>query len=261
MSANLRRLVVCLDVEGDRVRKGVGFENLRDVGDPVELAARYEAEGADELVFLDIQASAENRGTFLDTVRRTAERLFIPLTLGGGIRSVADVEAALRAGADKVSINSAAHSDPLLLTASAKRYGSQCVVLSIDAKRDEAMPSGYRVFSHGGRKATERDAVAWAREGVERGAGEILLTSIDNDGARSGYELSLTRRVADATLVPVIASGGAGEAQHLVDAIAIATADAVLVAGILHDRITSVLALKIAMASAGLPVRLEGAPA
>jgi imidazole glycerol-phosphate synthase subunit HisF len=261
VSANLRRLIVCLDVEGDRVRKGVAFESLRDVGDPVELALRYEAEGADEIVFLDIQASAENRGTFLETVRRTAERLFVPLTLGGGIRSVADVEAALRAGADKVSINSAAHADPALLTASAKRYGSQCVVLSIDAKRDEAVPCGYRVFSHGGRKATSRDAVEWAREGVDRGAGEILLTSIDRDGARSGYELALTRRVADATQVPVVASGGAGKAQHLVDAIAEAHADAVLVAGILHDRLTSVMALKTAMARAGLPVRLGGATA
>ena len=260
MSANLRRLVVCLDVEGDRVRKGVAFESLRDVGDPVELATRYEAEGADEIVFLDIQASAENRGTFLETVRRTAERLFVPLTLGGGIRSVADVEAALRAGADKVSINSAAHADPALLTASAKRYGTQCVVLSIDAKRDDELPSGYRVFSHGGRKATERDAVEWAREGVDRGAGEILLTSIDRDGARNGYELSLTRKVADGTRVPVVASGGAGEAKHLVDAIAEAKADAVLVAGILHDRLTTVSALKTAMARAGLPVRLEGAP-
>jgi imidazole glycerol-phosphate synthase subunit HisF len=259
VSANLRRLIVCLDVEGDRVRKGVGFESLRDVGDPVELALRYEAEGADEMVFLDIKASADGRGTFLDTVRRTAEQLFIPLTLGGGIRSVADVEAALRAGADKVSINSAALADPMLLTAAAERYGAQCVVLSVDAKRDAEMPSGYRVFSHGGRRATSRDAVEWAREGVERGAGEILLTSIDRDGARSGYELSLTKRVAASVVVPVVASGGAGEAQHLVDAIADAEADAVLVAGILHDRLTSVLALKRAMAQAGLAVRLEGA--
>jgi cyclase len=259
VSANLRRLIVCLDVEGDRVKKGVGFESLRDVGDPVELALRYEAEGADEMVFLDIKASADGRGTFLDTVRRTAEQLFIPLTLGGGIRSVADVEAALRAGADKVSINSAALADPELLTASAKRYGAQCVVLSVDAKRDAEMPSGYRVFSHGGRKATSRDAVEWVREGVERGAGEILLTSIDRDGARSGYELSLTKRIAESVAVPVIASGGAGEAQHLVDAIAEAEADAVLVAGILHERMTTVMNLKVAMAAAGLAVRLEGA--
>ncbi len=259
MSANLRRLIVCLDVEGDRVKKGVGFESLRDVGDPVELALRYEAEGADEMVFLDIKASAEGRGTVLDTVRRTAEQLFIPLTLGGGIRSVADVEAALRAGADKVSMNSAALAAPELLTASAKRYGAQCVVLSVDAKRDAAMPSGYRVFSHGGRKATDRDAVEWAREAVERGAGEILLTSIDRDGARNGYELLLTSRVAERCPVPVIASGGAGEAQHLVDAITEGNADAVLVAGILHDGLTTVAALKAAMASAGLSVRIEGA--
>jgi cyclase len=247
--------VVCLDVDGARVKKGVRFESLRDVGDPVELAAFYEAEGADEIVFLDITASVEDRPTFLGMVRATAEALFIPLTLGGGIRTLEDVDAGLRAGADKISINSAALRRPALLTEAAARFGAQCVVLSIDAKRDAAMPSGYRVVTHGGRNPSERDVIEWAREGTERGAGEILLTSIDRDGARTGYDVELTRAVADAVRTPVVASGGAGEAAHLVDVITRGGADAALVAGILHDRMTTVQDLKRSLAAGGVPVR------
>jgi len=243
-----RRVIVCLDVKGGRVVKGVQFVQLRDVGDPVELAARYEAEGADEIVFLDISASAEERGTLLDVARRTAERLFIPLTIGGGVRTTSDVDRALRAGADKVSINSAAVERPEILTESASRFGSQCVVASIDAKSRE-------VYTHGGRTPTGLDAVAWARECVERGAGEILLTSIDRDGVRTGYDLELTRAVADAVDVPVIASGGAGGAEHVRDAIAAANADAALVAGILHDGVTTVGEIKQLLRSAGIRVR------
>jgi len=274
-----RRVIVCLDVKGGRVVKGVQFVQLRDVGDPVELAARYEAEGADEIVFLDISASAEERGTLLDVARRTAERLFIPLTIGGGVRSADDVGRALRAGADKVSINSAAVERPEVLTESARRFGSQCVVASIDAKardgardqRDEGTtdvaagassldpraPSlrSYQVYTHGGRTPTRLDAVAWARECVRRGAGEILLTSIDRDGARTGYDVALTRAVADAVDVPVIASGGAGSAAHVREAIVDAHADAALVAGILHDGVTTVRAIKGLLDEAGVRVR------
>jgi imidazole glycerol-phosphate synthase subunit HisF len=251
-----RRIIVCLDVRGGRVVKGIRFEELRDVGDPVMLAERYEREGADEIVFLDISASVEERRTLLDVARRTAERLFIPLTIGGGVRSVTDVAAALRAGADKVAINSAAVERPALLREAADRFGAQCVVASIDARRDESMGgSGWRVYVRGGRARTSLDAVAWARECVDRGAGEILLTSIDRDGARTGYDLALTRAVADAVDVPVIASGGAGRAEHVCDALLDGGADAALVAGILHDGVTTVGALKRAMADAGIPTR------
>ncbi len=248
-----RRLIVCLDVKGSRVVKGVQFEGLRDVGDPVELATRYETEGADEITFLDISASAEERATLLDVARRTAERLFIPLTIGGGIRTAGDVARALRAGADKVSLNSAAVTRPEVLTEAAHRFGAQCVVASIDGKRDS--DGVWRVWVKGGREATPLNAVEWAAECVARGAGEILLTSIDRDGARTGYDLQFTRAVADAVHVPVIASGGAGRASHLVDAVREGNADAVLVAGILHDGVTTVQALKAEMQSAGLPVR------
>jgi cyclase len=247
-----RRLIVCLDVQDGRVVKGVNFTGLRDVGDPVALAARYEAEGADEVVFLDISATAEGRATLLDVVRRTAERLFIPLTVGGGIRSVDEMGDALRAGADKVAVNSAAVRDPALLTRGAERFGSQCVVASIDARWDGA---AYGVVVAGGRTPTSLEAVAWARTCAAHGAGEILLTSIDRDGRRDGYDLALTRAVADAVDVPVIASGGAGSAVHVCDAIAQGGADAALVAGILHDGVTTVRALKDAMRSAALPVR------
>ncbi|GJG86103.1 imidazole glycerol phosphate synthase subunit HisF [Gemmatimonadetes bacterium T265] len=249
-----RRLIVCLDVRGGRVVKGTQFVALRDVGDPVLLAERYESEGADEVTFLDISASAEERATLLDVVARTAERLFVPLTVGGGVRTADDVGRALRAGADKVSINSAAVRRPEVLTESAWRYGAQCVVASIDAKWDDAAGM-FRVYVKGGREPTGLDAVAWARECVARGAGEVLLTSIDRDGARTGYDLPLTRAVAEAVDVPVIASGGAGEAAHVAAAIAEGGADAALVAGILHDGVTTVAALKGAMRGAGLAVR------
>ncbi len=247
-----RRLIVCLDVDRGRVVKGTQFVGLRDVGDPVELATRYEAEGADEIVFLDITATHEARGTTLDLARRTAERLFIPLTIGGGIDSVEAMSSALRAGADKVGVNSAAVRRPELITEGAERFGAQCIVASIDAKREG---DRWRVYVAGGRRPTELDAVEWAAECARRGAGEILLTSIDRDGARDGYDLALTRAVADAVSVPVIASGGAGQPDHLRDAILDGGADAALVAGILHDGTTTVRALKAAMRAAALPVR------
>lgn len=248
-----RRVIVCLDVKGGRVVKGVNFVGLRDVGDPVALSERYEAEGADEITFLDISASAEERATLLEVARRTAERLFIPLTIGGGVRTADDVARALRAGADKVSLNSAAVTNPEVLTAAADRFGAQCVVASIDARQNA--DGIYKVWVKGGREETPLEAVAWAQECVARGAGEILLTSIDRDGARTGYDLAITRAVADAVNVPVIASGGAGNAQHLVDAVGQGHADAVLVAGILHDGLTTVHDLKQVMRDAGLPVR------
>jgi len=248
-----RRLIVCLDVKGSRVVKGVQFEGLRDVGDPVALSEHYEREGADEITFLDISASAEERATLLDIARRTAERLFVPLTIGGGVRSADDVARALRAGADKVSLNSAAVSRPEVLSEAAHRFGAQCVVASIDARRNA--DGIWKVWVKGGREETPLEAVAWAQECVERGAGEILLTSIDRDGARTGYDLTLTRAVAEAVHVPVIASGGAGVSSHLVDAVLRGGADAVLVAGILHDGVTTVRALKETMRDAGLPVR------
>jgi len=246
-----RRVVVCLDVQAGRVVKGTRFVNLRDVGDPVVLATRYESEGADEIVFLDIAASAEERATLFDVARRTAERLFVPLTIGGGIRSANDVALALRAGADKVSINSAAVRSPEVLTESARRFGAQCVVASIDAKREG---DGWRVYIKGGGERTELDAVAWAEECVARGAGEILLTSIDRDGARAGYDVALIRAVSRAVNVPVIASGGAGSAEHVREALE-AGADAALLAGILHDGATTVRDVKRAVGEAGLPVR------
>jgi len=248
-----RRVVVCLDVAGERVVKGVGFEGLRDVGDPVEMAVRYEEDGADEIVFLDISASAEHRATVLDVARRTAERLFIPLTIGGGVRSADDVGRTLRAGADKVSMNSAAVNKPALLGECADRFGSQCVVASIDVKREDGT---WHVYTHGGRTRTSLEAVSWAVECVERGAGEILLTSIDRDGARSGYDLELTREVAGAVSVPVVASGGAGNATHVVDVLSFA--DAALVAGILHDGCTTVGAIKAEMTKNDIPVRRSG---
>ena len=248
-----RRLIVCLDVKGGRVVKGVNFVGLRDVGDPVAMATRYEAEGADEITFLDISASAEDRTTLLDVARRTAERLFIPLTIGGGVRTADDVGRALRAGADKVSLNSAMVADPSVLTACAARFGAQCVVASIDAKLDAE--GTWRVWTHGGRTRTGLDAVAWAEECVERGAGEVLLTSIDRDGARTGYDLPLMRAVSARVAAPVIASGGAGSATHVVDVLADGHADAALVAGILHDNLTTVGSLKDAMRASGLVVR------
>jgi len=247
-----RRLIVCLDVKGGRVVKGVQFEGLRDVGDPANMAARYEADGADEIVYLDIAASTEERATLFALARRTAERLFIPLTIGGGIRTVDDVAAALRAGADKVGLNSAAVRHPEVLSEGAGRFGAQCIVASIDAKWEDGR---FRVYTHGGSIPTDLEAVGWAVECVRRGAGEILLTSIDRDGSRDGYDLELTRAVTGAVTVPVIASGGAGNAAHVRDAIVRGGADAALVAGILHDGQVTVAALKDALRAAGLPVR------
>lgn len=246
------RIIVCLDVQDGRVVKGTRFVNLRDVGDPVELARRYEAEGADEVVFLDITASHEGRGTLLDTVRRTAEVLFVPLTVGGGVRTVDDMGALLRAGADKIGVNTAAVDRPQVITEGADRYGSQCVVASIDAARVGAR---WLVHTHGGRTPTGLDAVEWAVECVERGAGEILLTSIDRDGVRGGYDLELTRTIADRVHVPVIASGGAGSHQHLREGFQEGGAAAVLLAGILHDGLTTVGAIKEELSGWGVNVR------
>jgi imidazole glycerol-phosphate synthase subunit HisF len=252
----LRRVIPCLDVDKGRVVKGIEFVQLRDAGDPVELASRYEQEGADELVFLDITASSEKRDTMVQLARRTADEVFIPFTIGGGIRSVEDAQAVLDAGADKVSVNSAAVQRPELIGELAEVFGAQCVVLAIDARR--VAGGAYEVFVNGGRTPTGRDAIEWAREGVERGAGEILLTSMDRDGTEDGYELELTRRVADAVDVPVIASGGAGTLEHLVEAIADGGADAVLAASIFHYGTYSVQQAKERMQEAGIPVRLIG---
>lgn len=249
-----KRIVVCLDVKGGRVVKGVQFESLRDVGDPVRLAERYEAEGADEIVFLDISASAEERSTLLDVARRTAERLFIPLTIGGGVRSADDVGRALRAGADKVSINSAAVARPEVLTESATRFGAQCVVASIDAKA--RAEGGWEVYVRGGAQPTGLDAIEWARECVRRGAGEILLTSIDRDGARTGYDLALTRAIAEAVAVPVVASGGAGSPADVALVLCDTQAEAALVAGILHDGLTTVREIKDVARQSGIPIRM-----
>ena len=254
-----KRVIPCLDVDGGRVVKGTGFVDLRDAGDPIELARRYDAAGADELVFLDITATHHKRDTVVELARHTADEVFIPFTIGGGIRSVQDAQAVLDAGSDKVSVNSAAIARPELVDELAEQFGAQCVVLAIDAKRrDPADPSaGWEVFVAGGRRPAGRDAVEWAREGVERGAGEILLTSMDRDGTNAGYDLELTRAVADAVDVPVIASGGAGELDDLVDALE-AGADAVLCASILHYGRHTVAEIKAHLAAAGVPVRPAG---
>jgi cyclase len=250
----LKRVIPCLDVNAGRVVKGTNFVGLRDAGDPVELAERYDAEGADELVFLDITASHEARETIVELARRTADNVFIPFTIGGGIRSVADAQAVLDAGADKVSVNSAALDRPDLLGELAETFGAQCVVIAIDAKRRDGT---WDVYVNGGRNKVEgRDAVAWAREAVERGAGEVLLTSMDRDGTTDGYDLELTRAVADAVPVPVIASGGAGELEHLSEAITDGGADAVLCASIFHYGTYRVRDAKLHLAERGIPVRL-----
>jgi imidazole glycerol-phosphate synthase subunit HisF len=252
--ALLKRVIPCLDVDAGRVVKGTNFIGLRDAGDPVELAERYDAEGADELVFLDITASHEKRETIVELARRTADNVFIPFTIGGGIRSVQDAQAVLGAGADKVSVNSAALERPELLTELADVFGAQCVVIAIDAKREE---QGWGVYVHGGRNKVEgRDAVSWAVEAVELGAGEVLLTSMDRDGTSDGYDLELTRAVADAVSVPVIASGGAGDLSHLSEAIETGGADAVLCASIFHYGSHRVVDAKRHLAAAGVPVRL-----
>ena len=252
--SDLKRIIPCLDVDNGRVVKGTNFVDIRDAGDPVELAERYDAEGADELVFLDITASHEGRDTIVDLARRTAENVFIPFTIGGGIRSVEDARAVLNAGADKVAVNSAALNRPELLTELAAVFGSQCVVIAIDAKRNE--DGNYGVFLNGGRVETGRDAIEWATEATRLGAGEVLLTSMDRDGTNIGYEIELTRRVAEATDVPVIASGGAGELNHLVEAIRDGKADAVLCASIFHYGHYTVEQAKEHMASHQIPVRV-----
>jgi imidazole glycerol-phosphate synthase subunit HisF len=250
----LKRVIPCLDVDAGRVVKGTNFVDIRDAGDPVELAERYDAEGADELVFLDITASHERRDTIVELARRTADNVFIPFTIGGGIRSVEDAQAVLDAGADKVSVNSSALERPELIGELAQVFGSQCVVIAVDAKR---ATGGWEVYVAGGRKRVEgREAVAWAREAAERGAGEVLLTSMDRDGTADGYELELTRAVAEAVNVPVIASGGAGELQHLSAAILEGGADAVLVASIFHYGKHTVREAKEHLRGAGIPVRV-----
>ena len=249
------RVIPCLDVTDGRVVKGVNFVGLRDAGDPVELAERYDAEGADELVFLDITASHEKRETIVELARRTADNVFIPFTIGGGIRSVEDAQAVLDAGADKVSVNSAALQRPALLGELADQFGAQCVVIAIDAKAEAGR--GWGVYVNGGRKRVEgRDAVGWAEEAVRLGAGEVLLTSMDRDGTNDGYDLELTRAVAEAVSVPVIASGGAGELSHLSEAIAEGGADAVLCASIFHYGSFRVREAKERLAADGIPVRL-----
>lgn len=251
------RVIPCLDVSGGRVVKGVNFVGLRDAGDAVELAHHYDHEGADELVFLDIGASHEGRQTVVELADRVGNQVFIPFTVGGGLRTVEDIRCALLAGADKVSLNSAAVARPELISEAAERFGSQCVVLAIDARKEG---DSWQVFTHGGRRATGKDAVAWAREAVERGAGEILLTSMDRDGTKQGFDLALTRAVADAVGVPVIASGGVGTLQHLADGVTEGRADAVLAASIFHFGEFTVGEAKRYLAERGIPVRLEQGP-
>ena len=249
-----RRLIPCLDVAAGRVVKGTSFVNLREAGDPVELAVLYDREGADEIVFLDITASHERREIMEEVVRRTAESLTIPFTVGGGLRTVEDLRRMLNAGADKVGINTAAIQRPELIREAAVRFGSQCIVVAIDAR---AMVSErWEVYTHGGRTPTGRDAVAWAREAAERGAGELLVTSMDQDGHEEGYDLALTRAITRAVRVPVIASGGAGHPRHFVEVIQQADADAVLAASMFHFRRHSIMEAKAHMAAAGVPVRL-----
>jgi cyclase len=249
-----KRVIPCLDVDGGRVVKGVQFRDLRDAGDPAELAAAYDREGADEIVFLDITASSDARKILLDAVERTADQVFIPLAVGGGVRSVQDMAELLTHGADKVSVNTAALDDPALITRCAEVFGSQCVVLAIDARRRREA-TGWEVFSHGGRRAAGRDAVEWANEGERLGAGEILLTSMDFDGTHAGYDLDLLRAVSSAVRLPVIASGGAGSAQHMYEALTAGGADAALAASVFHFGELSVSGVKRDLAAMGLEVR------
>ncbi|MEY4295701.1 MAG: imidazole glycerol phosphate synthase subunit HisF [Pseudomonadota bacterium] len=250
-----KRIIPCLDVTGGRVVKGVNFVELRDAGDPVEIAARYNDQGADELTFLDITATSDARGLILPIIEAVASKVFIPLTVGGGVRSVEDVRRLLNAGADKVSFNSAAVADPELIRAASDKYGSQCIVVAIDAKSNEA-GTGWDVYTHGGRKNTGLDVVTWAKHMTALGAGEILLTSMNKDGTKSGFDLDLTRAVSDAVAVPVIASGGVGTLEHLADGIQLGRADAVLAASIFHYGEFTVGQAKAFMAERGIPVRL-----
>lgn len=252
-----KRVIPCLDVNQGRVVKGTNFLQLRDAGDPVEVARRYEQEGADELVFLDITASHEQRGIMLDVVRRTAEQVFMPLTVGGGIRTIEDIRSLLNAGSDKVSINSAACKDPEFVRQAAKRFGNQCIVVNIDPKRvQKDGREVWEVHINGGRTPTGLEAVAWARQVEELGAGEIVLTSMDCDGTKDGYDLEITRAVSDAVSIPVVASGGAGKPEHLADAITIGRADAALAASIFHFGEFTIRETKQIMAGRGIPVRL-----
>jgi cyclase len=252
-----KRMIPCLDVHGGRVVKGVRFVDLRDAGDPVEAALAYDAQGADELVFLDITASHEERAIMLDVVRRTAEGIYMPLTVGGGIRSIEDIRRLLRAGADKVSLNTAALERPELIRDAAQRFGSQCIVVAIDAKREPGGPPRWGVYSHGGRRPTGRDAIQWAREVEVLGAGEILLTSMDRDGTGDGYDLELTRAVSEATSVPVIASGGAGTLEHLLEGVVDGKADAALVASMFHFGRHTISEAKAFLRERGVTVRIE----
>jgi cyclase len=250
-----KRIIPCLDVTAGRVVKGVNFVELKDAGDPVEIAARYNEQGADELTFLDITATSDERDLILTIIEAVASQVFIPLTVGGGVRSVADVRRLLNAGADKVSFNSAAVADPEVVRDAAAKYGSQCIVVAIDAKRRPGDPSGWDVYTHGGRRNSGLDAIEWARRVAALGAGEILLTSMDRDGTKSGFDLALTRAVADAVPVPVIASGGVGSLEHLSEGIRIGGADAVLAASIFHYGEFSVREAKALLARDGIPVR------
>jgi cyclase len=250
-----KRIIPCLDVMNGRVVKGISFVNLRDAGDPVELAAYYNHEGADEITFLDITASHEQRATMLDVVRRTAEQVFIPVTVGGGIRSVDDIRATLRAGADKTSLNTAAVQNPDLILAGSEQFGSQCIVLAVDARSNPAMPSGYEVYIHGGRTPTDLDVLDWIYRGIELGAGEILLTSMDRDGTRQGYDLVLNAKISAAVPVPLIASGGVGNREHLYEGLTIGGADAVLAASIFHFGDYRVRDVKAYLQSKGVAIR------
>jgi cyclase len=252
-----KRIIPCLDVKDGRVVKGVHFVNLRDAGDPVECARLYNAEGADELVFLDISATPEGRATVVEMVKQVAVEVFMPFAVGGGVRSVEDVRKLLLAGADKVSVNTAAVKDPALITAASERFGSQCIVIAVDARRVEAEATRWEVYVNGGRTPTGLDAVEWATKAVELGAGEVLLTSMDADGTLDGYDIPLTRAVAEAVPVPVIASGGAGKLEHFAEALTQGKADAALAASLFHDRVVSVGEVKEYLAGRGIAVRME----
>jgi len=250
-----KRIIPCLDVTAGRVVKGVNFQELRDAGDPVEIARRYDEQGADELTFLDITASSDERDIILHVIESVAEQVFIPLTVGGGVRAVDDVRRLLNAGADKISMNTAAVQSPQLVADASARYGAQCIVVAIDAKA--VAPGRWEVFTHGGRRPTGRDVIEWAREVERLGAGEILLTSMDRDGTRQGFDLALTRAVSDAVSIPVIASGGVGNLQHLAEGVTQGRADAVLAASIFHFGEHTVREAKLLMAAQGIPVRLD----
>ena len=252
-----KRVIVCLDVRDGKTTKGVKFKGNIDIGDPVEMAREYYETGADELVFYDITASAEGRGIMIDVVRRVAEQIFVPFSVGGGLGSLDDMRAVLLAGAEKVSVNSQAVRNPDIIDAGARQFGDQCIVLGMDAQRDPLMPSGYRVYINGGRLATDRDALDWAREAVDRGAGEIVVNSIDADGTKDGYELTLTRLISTGVGVPVVASGGAGRPEHLIDVLTKGQADAALIASMVHFGEYRIPEIKQHLRENGIPVRMD----